>query len=256
VSTPARVTRGHRKHGGAARTTLILAMVPLVLIGVGVLIALMFSGGMRGSGSTGGVSSGIDASQDSAQNADVLASMVIPEFRAVDQSGTARDRSIFTRPGRYTVLNFVFTRCITVCPITTGQMIRVQEAIKEIPGGEAGGRFQLVSFSVDPTRDTPAALKAHAEGFADFTLWTFLTSDAETVKGVVERGLGFALEEEKGSRIDLGGGDSMSNIIHPSKLLLVSPEGKVVGMYRGLDEEDVTRLIERIKGISRERLGK
>jgi protein SCO1/2 len=241
-------------------------MVPLVLIGVGVLIALMFSGGGRGSAGTGGVSSGIDASQDSAQNADVLASMVIPEFRAVDQSGAPRDRSIFTKPGRYTVLNFVFTRCITVCPITTGQMIRVQEAIKEIPGGAAGesgaggasggGRFQLVSFSVDPTRDTPAALKAHAEGFADFTLWTFLTSDAETVKGVVERGLGFALEEEKGSKIDLGGGESMSNIIHPSKLLLISPEGKVVGMYRGLDEDDVGRLIERIRGISRERVGK
>lgn len=246
---------------GAARSGVLLALVPLAIIGIGGYLAyrLSASGGGTGTDFSAG-SSGITG--DAAQDAEVLASMTIPEFRAKDQEGREQTRGVFTRPRTYTVLNFVFTRCITVCPITTGQMIRVQEAIKEIPGHDrpvdpssapTGKRFQLVSFSVDPVRDTPEAMKAHAADFADFSLWTFLSSDAETVKAVVERGLGFALEEEQGSKIDLGGGESMMNIIHPSKLLLISPEGKVIGMYRGLDEDDVSRLISRIKAMSRER---
>ncbi len=253
--------RSVRHQHGASRTAVLLALVPLAIIGVGGFLAFRLSGSGGGTGTdAAAVSSGITG--DAAQDAEVLASMSIPEFRARDQDGREQSRAVFTRPRTYTVLNFVFTRCITVCPITTGQMIRVQEAIKEIPGHDRpvdpstasmGKRFQLVSFSVDPVRDTPEAMKAHSEPFADPSLWTFLSSDAETVKSVVERGLGFALEEEQGSKIDLGGGESMMNIIHPSKLLLISPEGKVVGMYRGLDENDVSRLISRIKATSRER---
>ncbi|MFM9956651.1 MAG: SCO family protein [Phycisphaerales bacterium] len=204
-----------------------------------------------------------------AADADLYASMTIPEFVARDQEGRERGRSIFEAclptGGRYTILNFIFTRCVTVCPITTGQMIRVQQAIKDLPGyapasepaGGGAGKFQLVSFSVDPLRDTPESLRAHAEGFADFGVWTFLTSDQATVSAVVEKGLGFALEPEKGSKIDLGDGQSMENIIHPSKLLLIAPTDngtgcKVIGMYRGLEEEDVDRLIARIQRMNTE----
>lgn len=238
-----------------------------MLIGIGGALAYRLSVSRgQATGNGAGASPGDSAP---AQDAETLASMTIPEFRAVDQDGREQSRTIFTRPRTYTVLNFVFTRCTTVCPITTGQMVRVQDAIKEIPGQgaaadsatapsgsaatPAGKQFRLVSFSVDPVRDTPAAMKAHAEAFADFSLWTFIGSDASTVKAVVEQGLGFALEEEKGARIDLGNGESMANIIHPSKMLLVSPEGKIVGMYRGMDEDDVSRLIARLKAISRER---
>lgn len=196
--------------------------------------------------------------------ADLFASMLIPEFEARDQDNTPRDRTIFNNretnlarglPPRYTILTFAFTRCVTVCPITTGQMIRVQQAIKDLPGGTdpSTRKFQLVSFSVDPVRDTPEAMRTHAESFADFSIWTFLTTDQPTVDQVVQEGLGFALEPEKGSKIDLGAGQSMENIIHPSKLLLISPEGTVVGMYRGLDEEDVDRLIQRIQRLNTQR---
>lgn len=171
--------------------------------------------------------------------------MTIPEFSAKNQDGAGVDRSIFTRPGRYVVLNFIFTHCVTVCPITTGQMIRIQEAAASIPSE----KLALVSFSVDPERDTPEALRSHASGFADFSRWSFLSADAATVQVVVAKGLGFALEEELGATIDLGGGQSMNNIVHPSKILLISPEGRVVGMFRGLDEDDVNRLIKRLGAL-------
>lgn len=237
------------RYRGAARKALLLGLVSVALIGAGVVAT--FS---RGRPPADPVS--LAAPDADSQSPDLFASMTIPEFRAVDQSGIARDRSIFTKPGRYTVLNFVFTRCITVCPITTGQMVRVQSAIKDLPrspGTGAGERFQIVSFSVDPTHDTPEALKAHAEPFADFSVWNFLAADAPTVRGVVEKSLGFALEEDRNAPIDLGNGESMSNIVHTSKVLLVSPEGKVIAMFRGLDEADIGRLIKRIERLNQER---
>ena len=242
--------RADRLRRGSARKALLLGLIPVALIAAAV-VATISAG--RGPADPDPVAAPDD---DAPQSADLFASMTIPEFRALDQSGTARDRSIFTTPGRHTVLNFVFTRCITVCPITTGQMVRVQSAIKDLPrapGAGAGEKFQIVSFSVDPTRDTPEAMKAHAEPFADFSVWTFLTADAPTVQAVVEKGLGFALEEDRSAPIDLGNGESMSNIVHTSKVLLISPEGKVVAMYRGLDETDIDRLIKRIERMNQAR---
>lgn len=236
------MTNGDVSASGAtgAKVAMWLALVPVVVIGVGVAMYVLWSSppGVRAVGTDG----------DWSEDAGVLSSMVIPEFRAVDQEGREVGRSVFTAPRRYTVLNFVFTRCVTVCPITTGQMSRVQEAVRDIPASVV----QLVSFSVDPEHDTPAALKEHASGFADFSRWTFVTADAQTVKAVVETGLGFALESDEKQRIDLGGGASMANIVHPSKLLLISPEGKVTGMYRGMDEEDVSRLIARLRRLKPE----
>lgn len=235
-----------RWHRGVARKAPLLGLVPVALVAAAILATL----GTGRTGTPADPASRPAPDEDAVPSGDHFASMNIPEFRGVDQSGTPRDRSIFTKPERYTVLNFVFTRCVTVCPITTGQMVRVQGAIKDLPrppGADPGDRFQIVSFSVDPAHDTPEALKAHAETFADFSVWTFLTADAPTLQSVVEKGLGFALEEDRSASIDLGNGESMSNIVHTSKVLLVSPEGKVVAMYRGLDETDIDRLIKRIE---------
>lgn len=214
-----------------------------VILGGGAVLLLTWLFAMVVSVVTGGRGGMVDS--DPARDAEVLESMTIPEFVGKDQNGRAVGRSIFTQPGRYVVLNFVFTHCVTVCPITTGQMIRVQEASKEI----AASRLHLVSFSVDPGRDTPEAMLAHAQGFADFERWTFVSTDAEAVKNVVEKGLGFALEDDPKSTIDLPDGTRMNNIVHPSKMLLISPEGKVVGMFRGLDEEDVGRLIKQLGAL-------
>lgn len=216
----------------------VLALVPVAVVGAVVWLMLP-------SRSVPPVASGQASGDNPADDQSALDSMHIPEFTARDQEGRAVDRSIFTKPGRYSVLSFVFTRCVTVCPITTGQLTRLQGLIRSIPTD----RVQIVSLSVDPQHDTPATLKEHAASFADFARWTFLSADQATVNAIVEKGLGFALETDTKSTIDLGGGNSMNNIVHPSKFLLISPEGSVVGMYRGMDEDDVNRLILRLRAL-------
>src|SRR5690625_7881697 len=53
------------------------------------------------------------------------------------------------------VANFIFTNCDTVCPPMTSNMANLQSHLSEAGLEDV----QLVSFTADPERDTPEALK-------------------------------------------------------------------------------------------------
>lgn len=170
----------------------------------------------------------------------VLVSMHIPEFHAFDQDARPVGRELFL--GHCTVLHFAFTHCVTVCPITTAKMMRVQDAAKLLKG-----KVKLVSISVDPAHDTPEQLRSHAHEWADFSIWTWISADQPTLESIVGSGLGFPLDTDAKSTIDLGNGQSMSNIRHTSRLLLLDPAAKVIGMYDGTDDADISRLIDEMR---------
>src|SRR4051812_454258 len=50
--------------------------------------------------------------------------------------------------GHVTLVSFLFTRCDTICPVTTMKMARLQEKTFD-----AAARIKLASFSVDPAYD-------------------------------------------------------------------------------------------------------
>ena len=74
--------------------------------------------------------------------------------------------------GKVWMADFVFTNCETVCPPMTYNMTKLNEALVE----EGVEDVQFVSFSVDPTVDTPDKIK---EFMANYDLaqadWQFLT---------------------------------------------------------------------------------
>src|SRR3954464_1051986 len=80
----------------------------------------------------------------------------VPHFELVDQNGKAV--TLETLAGKPWIADFVFTHCAGPCPMVTAKMGQLQA---QTPPG--GGR--LVSFSVDPERDTPAVLKEYAAEF-------------------------------------------------------------------------------------------
>ena len=82
--------------------------------------------------------------------------------------------------GRTTVVNFIFTNCTTVCPMLTAQFRQLKEETAKMNIHDV----QLVSVSVDPERDSAAAL-AHfaAESKAG---WTFLTGSEADVKKLLD----------------------------------------------------------------------
>ena len=75
-------------------------------------------------------------------------------FKLVDQSGAAVDQSVLR--GKWSAVFFGYTYCPDVCPTTLTSLGRAADAL-----GSKADRFQVVFITVDPRRDTPAALRAY-----------------------------------------------------------------------------------------------
>jgi protein SCO1/2 len=75
-------------------------------------------------------------------------------FRLVDQSGALVDQGVLR--GKWSAVFFGYTYCPDVCPTT---LAALGQAVSDL--GPDASRFQVVFITVDPERDTPAALKAY-----------------------------------------------------------------------------------------------
>jgi protein SCO1/2 len=82
--------------------------------------------------------------------------------------------------GKIVLINFIFTTCTDLCPLTTANLVKVQKLL----GERLGGNFQMLSISVDPTADTPAKLKAYAASQGVGPGWYFLTGSSKEIDQV------------------------------------------------------------------------
>jgi protein SCO1/2 len=77
-------------------------------------------------------------------------------------------------------IDLIYTHCVDKCPLETAMLVQV----KKLLGDHVGKDIYFYSISIDPKRDTPAALKAYAERFHTGPGWQFLTgkeSDIELI---------------------------------------------------------------------------
>jgi len=79
--------------------------------------------------------------------------------------------------GKVVLINFLFTACTTLCPVTTANLIKVQDALSERVGRE----IFFYSITLDPERDTPEVLTRYAEHFKVKPGWTFLTGRPDEI---------------------------------------------------------------------------
>lgn len=158
----------------------------------------------------------------------------IGDFKLTDQAGKAVSRE--TLKGQPFVAAFFFTRCPVVCPRLTRKMREIQQQ-----GKAQGLTFRLVSFSVDPENDTPAALTKYAkENSVDLSNWVLLTGDYDVVKKTSVEGFKQVLEGKADPSADHFG------ILHGSHLVLVDGGAQIRGFYRSEDEDAVKRLLSDI----------
>jgi protein SCO1/2 len=84
--------------------------------------------------------------------------------------------------GAHTVgINFIYAQCGDICPMTTANLVRVQELL----GERLGREIRLASISIDPARDSPTIMKAYAANFGVRSGWQFLcgaTKDVELIR--------------------------------------------------------------------------
>jgi protein SCO1/2 len=106
--------------------------------------------------------------------------------------------------GKVVVINSFFSGCTAVCKVTMPLFCSLQEKF----AARTGRDLHLISISVDPEADSPAALKRYATGLGARTGWDFLTGDKQSVE-LVLRKLGFATEAKEGhSNIFIVGNES------------------------------------------------
>jgi len=87
--------------------------------------------------------------------------------------------------GRIVLINFMLTGCQDVCPPETTNLARVQDLL----GDRLGRSVVMLSLTVDPFHDDPAALKKFSSAFGVRKGWYFLTGDPDEM-AVLERKLG------------------------------------------------------------------
>jgi protein SCO1/2 len=136
--------------------------------------------------------------------------------------------------GHVTIVSFLFTRCDTICPVTTMKMARLQEGTFD-----AGARIKLASFSVDPAYDTPARLAVYAQRYhADPTRWRFVTGPVDDVRRLVE---GPFMNSMASEGVTPSGAPAIS---HSGYFLLVDGNAHIRGAY---DSGELTRLDELVR---------
>lgn len=99
----------------------------------------------------------------------------------------------------------------------------------------------LVSFSVDPMKDTPEVLRGYAEKLhAEAGRWDFLTGPQSTIYNLSRDGFKLAVGEEKGVPI------------HSTRMILVDRNGAIRGYYDAVEPDAVTKLVADTTHLLRE----
>ena len=158
---------------------------------------------------------------------------IAPAFTLTDQEGAAF--SLSDLAGKWVLLDFVYTHCPGPCPILTGIHADVQKALPS----EVRERVHLVSISLDPARDTPAAMKTYALARgADLSDWSFLTGDASAIRQVLsDYGVGSGVQPN-------------GEIEHLVITFLIDADGQIRKRYLGLEHtpESIAADLERETG--------
>ena len=105
----------------------------------------------------------------------------VPKFQLTDQNNKTISNKDYD--GKVYVVEFFFSTCPSICPIMNKNMVDIQNKFFGNPN------FGIVSISIDPERDTPQVLKAHAKMLgAKSTNWHFLTGDKKYIYDIANKG--------------------------------------------------------------------
>lgn len=174
-----------------------------------------------------------------------------PAFALTDQLERPVSSDMFR--GKVLIANFIYTSCNDICPLLSVQMQRLQNRLRREQ--LLGSHVQLLSFTVDPVRDTPVVLRNYAQRHnADPDTWRFLTGPEDTVKPLIVEGfrLGVqALPPATATRsLDDNGAATNTEyeVMHSGRFVLIDKQGRIRAYYDG-QEVDLERVVRDIRGL-------
>lgn len=155
----------------------------------------------------------------------------VPDWEYVDQMNRPFGNKDLL--GKVYVAEFFFTSCPTICPKVKQQMLRLEKEFADEPD------FALVSFTVDPKRDTPERMKQYAENLEilDMDRWRFIYGDKFEIAELDQYYLSIAEEDAS----------APGGFNHSGYIVLVDRQGYVRSYASGLDAVEVDYLMDDIK---------
>jgi len=156
----------------------------------------------------------------------------VPEFILTNQDG--RNFGSADLHGKIWIADFVYSTCPGPCPMISSRMSELQKPLEKTD-------VHLVSFSVDPAKDTPQVLRGYAEKLqAESGRWDFLTGPQSTIYNLSRNGFKLAVGEEKGVPV------------HSTRMILVDRHGDIRGYYDAAEADAVTKLVADTTHLLRE----
>jgi protein SCO1 len=189
----------------------------------------------------------------------------VEDFSFTDQDGKPVTQN--NVDGKVYVAEYFFTTCKGICPIMNSNMRRVYDEYKDEPG------FMILSHTCMPETDSVPLLKAYEEKMlngklekkddgsyrikydtagshqpANNTNWSFVTGDKEQLYKMARQS--YMIDNNKPSP-----SQNMSDqFLHSQFFALVDKQRRVRGIYDGLQEDEIQKLLKDIKGLLKEKV--
>ena len=158
---------------------------------------------------------------------------IVPPFQLIDQNNQPFGSAQLL--GKIWVADFIYTTCPGPCPMISSRMSEMQKPLEKTD-------VQLVSFSVDPEKDTPEVLRTYAEKLhARDERWKFLTGDRTTIYNLSQNGFKLAATN-----------DAAGIPLHSNRLILVDRSGVIRGYYDATSADAVTKVLADASHLHRE----
>lgn len=158
----------------------------------------------------------------------------IPEFSYINQDSIKISSK--TMHGKVWIADFFFTSCPSICPKMTSQMKRLSTLTKDLEK-----HIQFISFSINPTYDTPSRLRAYRKHYGITAKnWHFFTGNEEATHDL---GVNY-FQVFANKDIESAGGYA-----HSPAFVLVDKEGYVRGVYIGTDTKQVDLLHKDVRKL-------
>jgi protein SCO1/2 len=126
--------------------------------------------------------------------------------------------------GRWLLVDFIYTRCLTYCSVQGGEFARLQ---RQLAAPIARGDVALVSISFDPTYDDPAQLAAYQRRFGGGGPG-WLAARPVSAAGLARLQRTFGVTAVP---------DGYGGFVHNAAIAVVNPQGRLVNI---LDWDDTT----------------
>jgi protein SCO1/2 len=139
--------------------------------------------------------------------------------------------------GKIWIADFIYTSCPGPCPMISTRMSELQKPLEKTD-------VHLVSFSVDPTRDTPEVLRSYAEKLhTEPKRWDFLTGPKSAIYDLSRNGFKLAVSD---------GSNEAGIPVHSTRMVLVDRRGEIRGYYEATEADAVTKLLADTSHLLRE----